>query len=344
MTASGTHLPLLYTRYPWIMPGRCFVLIALAYVAGCVAGHAQTAPLRLAGIVEVPAMFNRYSADGTPMPPQKHVEIRTRPAADSPVAATIADPDQLESREYGYEERGAVVYARDRTWSLVRTDSGLVGWLSPQDAGEYHTLEALLDHYDDVADLTDAWDGTLADAPGSTTRRRVPIGPSRRVAGYLEPSTEDTTLHPVFDSPEPGGRIVARVATANPERTLRITGGIPYKIVVRDRGADWFQVVLAEETEGEPTPAWVQASPIWRFHAVTIDAEQRRLATDAWGQDNPDVRTLGTRRIGDVLWVEIEVLNHSFCTGQTPVVLERGWIPAHASSGEVNVWYASRGC
>jgi hypothetical protein len=322
------------------MHARGYVLIALAYAAG----HAQTAPLRLAGIVEVPALFNRYGADGNLIPPVKHVEIRTRPSPDSAVAVTIGDSDQLESREYGYEEKGAVVYAREQNWSLVGTVSGVVGWLSPQDAGEYRTLEALLDEHDDLAHLTDAWDGTLAAAAGSATRRRVPIEPSRRIVGYLELSTEDLTPHPVFDSPDPGGRIVARVATANPERTLQISGGIPYKIVVRDRRDDWFQVVLAEETEGEPTPAWVQASPIWRFHAVTSEAERRRVATDAWGQDNPDVRILGTRRIGEVLWVEVEVLNHSFCTGQTPVVLERGWIPAHASSGEVNVWYSSRGC
>jgi hypothetical protein len=322
------------------MHARCYVFIALAGVAV----HAQTVPLRLAGIVEVPAVFNRYTADGNPIPPQKNVEIRTRPAVDSPVGATIADPGQLESQEYGYEERGAVVYARDRNWSLVRTDSGVVGWLSPQDAGKYHTLEALLDHHNEVAYLTEAWDGTIAAAPGSATRRRVPIEPTRRVVGYLEPTTEDTTLHPVFDRPDLGGQPVARVATANPERTLKITGSVPYQIVVRDRQAGWFQVALAEETEGEAKPAWVQASPIWRFHATTNEAQQREFATGAWGPDNPNVRALGTRRIGDVLWVEIEVLNHSFCVGQTPVVRERGWIPVHATSGAVNIWYSSRGC
>jgi hypothetical protein len=326
------------------MHARCYVLIALAYALGGGAVHSQTVPLRLAGIVEVPAVFNRYRADGTPIPPEKSVEIRTRPAVNSPVAATIAEPGQLESQEYGYEESGAVVYARDRSWSLVRTDSGVVGWLSPQDAGEYHTLEALLAHHHELAHLTDAWDGAIAAAPGGATRRRVPIEPSRRVVGYLEPATEDTTLHPVFDRPDPGGQPVAHVATANPERALKITGSVPYQIVVRDRKAGWFQVALAEETEGEVKPAWVQASPIWRFHGATNEAQQREFATGAWGPDNPNVRALGTRRIGDVLWVEIEVLNHSFCVGQTPVVRERGWIPAHATSGAVNIWYPSRGC
>jgi hypothetical protein len=323
---------------------RGYVLIALACAIGGAAVHGQTGPLRLAGIVEVPAVFNRYSADGNPIPPKKNVEIRMRPAIDSSVAATIVGPDQLESQEYGYEERGAVVYARDRNWSLVRTDSHVLGWLSPQDAGEYHMFEALLDQHKDVAGLTDAWDGTIAAAPGSATRRRVPIEPSRRVIGYLEPTIADATLHPVFDRPDAGGRVVAHVATANPERALKITGSAPYQIVVRDRRAGWFQVALEEETKGEAKPAWVQASAMWRFYAATTEVEQRQLATDAWGPGNLDVRTRGTRRIGNVLWVEIEVLNHSFCVGETPVVQERGWIPAHAPSGAVNIWYASRGC
>ena len=203
------------------------------------------------------------------------------------------------------------------------------------------TLEALLHHHNEVAYLTDAWDGTIAAAPGSASRR-VPIEPSRRVVGYLEPATEDLTGHPVYDRPDPGGRIVARVATANPERELRITAQIPYQIIVRDRRPGWFKVALADETKGEAKPAWVQASPVWRFHAQTKESEQRQLATDAWGPDNPDVRTLGTQQIGDVLWVEIEVLNHSFCVGQTPVVQERGWIPAHAPSGAMNVGLVER--
>ncbi len=178
----------------------------------------------------------------------------------------------------------------------------------PRHAGEYRTLEALLHHHNEVAYLTDAWDGTIAAAPGSASRR-VPIEPSRRVVGYLEPATEDLTGHPVYDRPDPGGRIVARVATANPERELRITAQIPYQIIVRDRRPGWFKVALADETKGEAKPAWVQASPVWRFHAQTKESEQRQLATDAWGPDNPDVRTLGTQQIGDVLWVEIEVLN-----------------------------------
>jgi hypothetical protein len=326
------------------MSARCSVLIALAFIAAGAAVYVQPSPLRLAGIVEVPALFNRYGADGSPIPPQKNVEIRTQPAVDSPVAATIADPGQLESKEYGYEERGAVVYARDRNWSLVKTQSGVVGWLSPQDAGEYRSLEALLDHYNELAYLTDTWDGMIAAAAGSATRRRVPIEPSRRVVGYLEPATEDMTRHPVFDRPNVRGRIVAHVTTANPERDLKITGSIPHQIVVRDRRPGWFQVVLADEMEGEVKSAWVQASPIWRFHAQTNEAEQRQLAADAWGPDHANVRTLGTRRVGGVLWVEIEVLNHSFCVGQTPVVRERGWIPAHAPSGAVNIWYSSRGC
>jgi hypothetical protein len=325
------------------MHARCWLLIALTCVAEGAAPHAQTAPLRLAGIVEVPAVFNRYTPDGNPIPQEKTVEIRTRPAVDSPIAALIAEPRQLESREYGYEESGAVVYARERGWSLVRTESA-DGWLAPEDAGMYHALDALLAEHDELADLTDAWDGTIVSTPGSATLRRVPVEPSRRVVGYLELTTEDTTLHPIFDNPELGSGIIAHWATANAARTLKTTNGFPYKVVVRDRREGWFQVALAEETDGEVKPAWVQASPILRFHAITSELEQQKMARDAWGPDRPDVRTLGTRRIGDELWVEIEILNHSSCVGEKPVVRERGWIPAHSRSGAVNIWFASRGC
>jgi hypothetical protein len=53
---------------------------------------------------------------------------------------------------------------------------------------------------------------------------------------------------------------------------------------------------------------------------------------------------LGTQRVGDALWVQIEILDHSFCVGRTPIARKRGWIPAHAPSGELNIWYPSRGC
>ena len=36
-------------------------------------------------------------------------------------------------------------------------------------------------------------------------------------------------------------------------------------------------------------------------------------ATLSWGPESWSVQTLGTRQVGDVLWVEVEVLSHSPC-------------------------------
>ena len=38
-------------------------------------------------------------------------------------------------------------------------------------------------------------------------------------------------------------------------------------------------------------------------------------------------------------------LSHSICqSAEAPTVTARGWVPAHAGSGEPTVWFFSRGC
>ena len=316
------------------------MVIAVAVVAG----RAQEAPPRLTGIVEVPAVLNRFTRDGNAIPAERPIELRARPVLDSAVVATISESKQLEVEEYDYEESGAVAYARRMEWTLVKTSGAVVGWLAPPDAGTYHSLESLLKDHRELAELTDAWDAWIRPSAGSGARKRVPMDPGRNVIGFLEPTVEDTTLLPIFERADRRSPVVARVATGNPERALRTTGDVPYKIVVLDRQPGWFRVARAEQIPGEIEPAWLAESPVWRFHHVTNDAEGRALGRRAWGPDNPDVRVLGTQRIGDALWVNIEVLDHSFCVGKTPIVRQRGWIPAHAPSGDLNIWYPSRGC
>lgn len=56
------------------------------------------------------------------------------------------------------------------------------------------------------------------------------------------------------------------------------------------------------------------------------------------------VRVTEVRRIADAFWVEVEVLAGSPCEVAEPGVAARGWVPAHASSGESVVWFHARGC
>jgi hypothetical protein len=58
-------------------------------------------------------------------------------------------------------------------------------------------------------------------------------------------------------------------------------------------------------------------------------------------------RVIESRRIGDRLWLHVEVFTHSLCDAAAqgpPESIARGWLPAHANDGEPTVWFASRGC
>ena len=136
---------------------------------------------------------------------------------------------------------------------------------------------------------------------------------------------------------------------------------VPAAIVLQQR-APWFRVRLHDGT------AWLRASKLDRFFPL------RRLLTDGltylteeWdgrlaaspgsirraarrGILHADrqvtaARVAGFRLVGHQLWVDVEVLSESRCTSaDEPKVVARGWLPAHASSGEPAVWFSSRGC
>ena len=59
------------------------------------------------------------------------------------------------------------------------------------------------------------------------------------------------------------------------------------------------------------------------------------------------IRVIESRRVGDRLWLNVEVFNHSLCDAGAqgpPETIARGWLPAHAEGGEPTVWFSSRGC
>jgi len=67
----------------------------------------------------------------------------------------------------------------------------------------------------------------------------------------------------------------------------------------------------------------------------------------AGGKPGQPARIIETRRVGDRLWLNVEVLNHSLCDAGAqgpPETIARGWLIAHAADGEPAVWFSSRGC
>ena len=131
----------------------------------------------------------------------------------------------------------------------------------------------------------------------------------------------------------------------------------PAAIVVGQRGRS-FNVRIPGGT------AWVRASNRDEFRSlqqllqdglayVTDAASGELLAVpgDAGNALPPrvrpgrSVRVVGFRQVKDVLWVDIELMSGSPCQAAgDPTVVARGWLPAHATSGEPTIWFHSRGC
>ena len=123
------------------------------------------------GIVEIPEIFFVDPNTGG-YAPRAALTLYTRPDSDSKVAADISSPEAIDDAEHGYEEKGALVYGRERGYFLIRTARG-VGWLSPHNAGSFHPFETLITK-SGLPYLTDAWDGFVSASPGSAKRTRVP--------------------------------------------------------------------------------------------------------------------------------------------------------------------------
>ena len=65
------------------------------------------------GIVEIPEMFFIDPNSGE-YAPRAALTLYTRPDSESKVAAVISSPQAVDEAEYGYEEKGALVYGRER--------------------------------------------------------------------------------------------------------------------------------------------------------------------------------------------------------------------------------------
>jgi hypothetical protein len=130
----------------------------------------------------------------------------------------------------------------------------------------------------------------------------------------------------------------------------------PGAVVLEQRGR-WFKVRLADGA------AWLHASPRAEYLSLERLLEDGlTYLTDHWDgrlAKAPDtasveiagpraersVRVIGFQEHRGQRWVEVAVLSDSPCTSnEKPRVAARGWLPAHALSGEPTIWFYSRGC
>ena len=133
--------------------------------------------------------------------------------------------------------------------------------------------------------------------------------------------------------------------------------------IVVDRRGEAFKIRLSDRRS-----AWILSPParfmtyeslLEEFTGVTFftDAFNGELRgapgltvanrPTASGKAGQAARVIETRRVGDRLWLNVEVLNHSLCDAGAqgpPETIARGWLVAHAADGEPAVWFSSRGC
>lgn len=87
------------------------------------------------------------------------------------------------------------------------------------------------------------------------------------------------------------------------------------------------------------TDAWDGFVSVSPGSANRARVPRRRL------RGSEDVRVKGLQTVDGKLWVDIEVISHSFCeSDKPPAIKARGWVPAHDKIGAPTVWFSARGC
>ena len=175
------------------------------------------------------------------------------------------------------------------------------------------------------------------------------LGVSRGADGTVYVTYEEAVIVEAFDRPNTSSPVLLRFPGYPADGIRGGSGSNPRPIFVFDRVPGWFQVARTSDEEVLPWTSeqrvWLRDTPAWVFSSVTDETERERLARDSWGPEYDSVRVVGTRSVAGRLWLQVELLSHSFCESvREPFVVGRGWMPGHDPAGEPTVWFASRGC
>lgn len=122
----------------------------------------------LIGLLELPTVLNLDEPGASSPPPRlphSPIEVRAAPVADSEVIRVIGSPEDVVTREYTYERKGAVVLEQRPEWYRVALPDDRTGWVSARAAGPWHPVDQLV--VNRLSYLTAAWDGWVWPDPGA---------------------------------------------------------------------------------------------------------------------------------------------------------------------------------
>jgi hypothetical protein len=200
---------------------RVAVLAGMAFMS-----QPALAQERVIGLLALPEVFGQGACDRFAWQP---VVLRASPEGPLVATVVVVEPwthqsnggcvglevgvkaprsttvQPLPTREYAYEEPGAVVLEQRGQWFRIRLERGSA-WLEASGQNEFYSLERLF--ADGLTYLTQAWDGNVAASPSAAGRsvkvaglaanQPVRVRRASREAGQLW-FLIDIMSHPVCD-------------------------------------------------------------------------------------------------------------------------------------------------
>ena len=163
-------------------------------------------------------------------------------------------------------------------------------------------------------------------------------------------------------SPDPAATVVARIVASAIE--AREHGyEQPSAVVYEVSNNGWY--LLSYTLDGHARKAWLDPAHAGVFRDVaTLLQDRLSYLTREWDRQlyaspagDPAARQIPSDMIEPFTiiadhavqngedWFLVVVLGASPCEGVShPPVVSAGWVPAHTTSGQLQVWYYSRGC
>lgn len=234
------------------MPGRAAIAVVSMLLFSGAAHAVSDESDRIIGLLALPQLFGDWScdisirrqplvlferADSTVPIGEARVDTPPKMAAEGgcdwlEVVVHLAGADDavrpLPTREYGYEEAGAVVFARRGNRFRIALE-GAAAWVEPLAGAEFHPMEKLVT--ENISYLAGAWDGMVCAAPGQS-------GTCRKTDAGVGPEPGVTVL----GHRNVGGRLWFQI-----EVPSRETCGEPAPAIPRTRG--WIR---GHDNNGEP--------------------------------------------------------------------------------------------
>jgi hypothetical protein len=164
-------------------------------------------------------------------------------------------------------------------------------------------------------------------------------------------------------SPDPASNILARIEAAAAIETREHGYEQPAAVVYQVSSNGWY--LLSYTLAGRSRKAWLDPADAGVYRDVaTLLHDRLSYLTREWDRrlyvspaGDPAAHQIPSDMIEAAIiiadqtvhngedWFLVVVFGASPCEGMAhPPVVSAGWVPAHSSSGHMQVWYYSRGC